>query len=973
MPSSAVVGGRVCGDSPRRWAELGWVAACGAGLIACLCAGQRRPSTPGAVISGAVGTVAAAQPKPDSNKPAAPPGPPGWSLVVLHSGAQPNREVKMWAPSASFTLRDGQSLDASIPSDAMNATYSGVVTIAEPGKYRFGTQAVGGAARLSLYDAGGKRLAEALNPGDPRGAWTGWVDVPAGTVSVSIQFTRASGPARLRTLWERAGTLDQGGFSPEPIAAGVVTPPKYTLRGVAASQSEFHGRVLMGELNCTGCHSAGPAQERLLTPRAAPLLGEIGRRAQPQWLLGWVSDPQSIKPGCGMPRVLGDSARDKADAEAITQFLVSLGGPADPQTSATEPQTLQIGRTLYHSVGCVACHGALEPAEKVFGADAPSAGQPEARPPQPFGHIAGKWRPGPLAEFLKDPLRTHPAGRMPSMLLTQAEADAIATYLVNAWGPGDTPGIAFKPDPSKVEAGKAAFAARGCASCHQLGGNQGAVATTLKAPALADLRPGAGCLAAGDTSSPRFGLSDQDRTDLAAAVQAVSRVIAQGAPATAPLDDGERLVAAYGCLNCHSRDEKGGVAESLKPYFRTVDDTELGDEGRLPPRLTGVGNKLNPPWMRAVLTEGGRARPYMAARMPQFGKLNVGRMHLLLTAMDGAPIETDNPAEPKATDELVLAGRTLVGEKGMNCISCHAYAGKTAGTAGLDITSFAERIRYDWFKSYVLAPARYKPGTRMTAFYASGHGPVLDVLSGDPDKQTDALWVYFATGKMGPAPEGLPTAGAGLPVAVGDKPVVFRTFMKDAGSRGIAVGYPIGLHFGFDATAVRLVDAWQGEFIDASAAWKGRGGQVADGQGKTLWSAPAGPPLVIGAKPERWPAATGHEAGYQFKGYRFEKDGTPVFMYTVASGETGTSAAPISVEERFVPRPKPGVLLARRFELTGLTPGQTVWMDAGKGQCAVVAATTLKTQDAPGVDGEHWFGVTSESAGAASFTVEITP
>src|SRR5207253_9204994 len=127
----------------------------------------------------------------------------------------------------------------------------------------------------------------------------------------------------------------------------------------------------------------------------------------------------------------------------------------------------------------------------------------------------------------------------------------------------------------------------------------------------------------------------------AAAVGGAEKVLTGGKAAPAPLDEGERAVAAYGCLNCHTRDERGGPPEPLRAYFRTVDNTELGDEGRLPPRLTGVGNKLTPAWMREVLTNGGKARPYMAVRMPQFGKLNVGRVHTLLAAMDGAPAEVD--------------------------------------------------------------------------------------------------------------------------------------------------------------------------------------------------------------------------------------------------------------------------------------------------------------------------------------------
>jgi mono/diheme cytochrome c family protein len=848
----------------------------------------------------------------------------------------------------------------------MAAAYSGVLTITEPGRYRFGTQVQGGTARVSVFDKSGKRAGQSENAGDPRGQWTEWADLTPGPVTVSVQFTRDGGGAsRLRTLWERAGSLDQGGFPAEPIPASAVVAPVFSQRDSVAAASEFRGRVLMGELNCTGCHSAGPESEAVLTARAAPMLGEIGRRARPEWLLAWISDPQKIKPGCGMPGVLGDSSQDRADAAAIVQFLASLGSSGE-SGAAPDAGTMDLGRRLFHTVGCVACHGPLEAPAAVFKGESQSAALPEVHAPHAFGNLAGKWRAGPLAEFLKDPLKSHPAGRMPSMSLTDNEAGAIAAYLCKTWGEGSWP--AFIVDATKAETGKAAFAARGCASCHQLGGKAGAVAPTLKAKPLSALTAGAGCMSANDKASPRYGLSAQDRTDLAAAMEAVKRVTAGGKPSAAPLDEGERLVAAFGCLNCHSKDEVGGPADAERVYFRTVDETELGDEGRLPPRLTGVGNKLTPTWIREVLTNGGKARPYMATRMPQFGKLNVGRLHTMLVAMDGATMEVDRSIEPKLSDEGVLDGRRLVGENGLNCISCHAYSGRTAGTAGPDITAFADRLRYDWWKSYVLAPARYKPGTRMSAFYSSGRGRVQDVYDGDPDKQTDAIWAYFGSCRTWPPPRGVPASDQGLPIAIGDRPVVFRTFMKDQVYRGIAVGYPAGVHCRFDATAVRMVDAWEGDFLDASGAWRARAGEVAGGQGKTVWTAPAGPALVIGSKPEKWPEATGQDAGFKFHGYKIEKDGVPTFLYSLTE-----EGATVEVTERFVPKPRAGVLIAREFTVSGVPAGRTLWVNGGAGMCNLVSAGSEKRETAGEPGKAAWFGVTPAGSAAMSFTLEITP
>jgi hypothetical protein len=274
--------------------------------------------------------------------------------------------------------------------------------------------------------------------------------------------------------------------------------------------------------------------------------------------------------------------------------------------------------------------------------------------------------------------------------------------------------------------------------------------STLKARPLAELKEG-GCLA-GAPGTPQYTLSAADRADLVAGIASVKQLLL-ASPVRAPLDRSHLLVGALGCRNCHLKDEAGGPPDPIKIYFRTADDAELGDEGRLPPRLTGAGYKLRAEWIKKVLTEGGRARPYMSTRMPQFGAAHVGNLNTMLAASEGIVAGADAPG-PKSTDELTLAGRRLVGEAGLNCISCHTYAGKTAGTAGPEMTEFAGRIRYEWWKPYILAPARFKPGTRMTAFFEDGRGKIADVFGGDPDRQIDALWSYFAAGKAAPAPEG---------------------------------------------------------------------------------------------------------------------------------------------------------------------------------------------------------------------------
>jgi mono/diheme cytochrome c family protein len=937
-----------------------------AGLLA-FSACEKSPS-PGSAPSGTVASSASKAPGVEEQPAAI----AGWIATFTGGG----REVKALWPSPSFMCGPGQSPDPAIPAAGFAASFTGDVAIDQAGRYRFTLESVGGTGALTVYDKGANTLGLAGGgPGKP--TQTDWLDLPATPITVSVKFARSDDvPARVRVTWQKEGSGDRG-FVPEPIPPSVVSVASFARRDAAAAVQALHGRVLLAEFGCNHCHARGGgagheghAGDPVLLNRPAPNLGEVGRRVSPAWLHRWIADPPSVKPGTPMPRLFTDSPKDKADAEAVVHFLVSLGGPVKWESAAAEPAGLARGRRLYHTVGCVACHGPIESPDEVFGSATASATaweKPSA--PIPLGDLAGKWRPSALAEFLKDPLSVRPAGRMPSMNLTREEADFIATYLASRWnaGSGDDPG-ALAVDPAKAEAGKAVFAARGCAACHEMGGNLPPITSTLASKPFSEVASGKGCMDPKDAGTPRFGLTEADRKALAAGIEAVRR--ASTVASNAPIDAAHRTIEAFGCRNCHERDGSGGPSDMLKVYFRTLDEADLGDEGRLPPRLTGEGWKLATPWIHEVLTNAGRARPYMATRMPQFGESHVGSLADALAQAEGVVPGTDR-TEPQATDERVAAGRRLVGDKGMNCISCHTFGGKApAGTPGPNIVEFAARIRYEWFKAYIMDPQRFKPGTKMTAFYHTldGMGTIKDVFGGDPEQQTDALWAYFTLGRSAPEPEGLPAAPdrGGLSIKVGDRPVVFRTFLKDAGSRGIAVGYPSGLHFAFDAERARLVDAWRGDFLDASGAWKGRGGQITGGRGGIVWTAPKGPVVLVSAPPGGPPSGAERDVPRRFKGYAIDARGVPTFRYAIAD-------AGVEVEERFEPA-RGGMAVLRTFTVHGVPDGGTVWLNAGPGVRTSTSIVGVAVEQHATVGDAAWIGYTAAAGKAeVSFSVEVEP
>lgn len=932
------------------------------------------PSSEGAAAGSSAGSAAA--------PPSSPAAPAGWYAVYSGPGKSGNAEVRTHATYASFAIAPGETIEPSLTEKGWTAAYSGVIEIEEPGNYRFMVETEGGGARLSISDVNTNELGRGKST-TPGKTMTDWIKLPAGKVQISVRFTHGEGGtspkgARLRTLWEMERGSMGTGFYPEPIPTARVAAPKFGASFAAAGYAALQGRILLGELGCAHCHAPADSSASVAAAshshahgegahdhtahasttsltRVGPTLGEIGRRANPHWLREWITDPHKVRPGTHMPDVIGTSEKDLADADAIVHFLVApyYDQAHFTQAVATETEVLARGRELYHTVGCIQCHGAFESPLAVFGETGQSNDVPKSKVPLPHGRIGGKWNPAELAAFLKDPLKTRPSGRMPSLNLSDEEADLLATYLITKWPDEnkEAHAAAFTVDPAKAEAGKAAFAARGCADCHAMGGNVAEIKSTTKAPALAALTGQAalrGCLDAASTTTPRFELSDNDRAALRAGIEASLR----GTGVPAPLDTEARTVAALNCRACHTLDGSGGVPSSLRPYLRTVVEIDLGDEGRVPPHINLVGWKLTTQWMREVFTEAGRARPYMATRMPQFGAANVGELPAQLGSLAGVWPDSDT-ADPASSDDTLVAGRQLVGDGGLNCISCHAFGSlPPAGAPGPNISDFAARLRLDWWRTYALGPARQKPGTRMPAFFATGKSTKTDILGGDPQKQIEAMWAYFNMGSFAPTPSGVQT-GKGLALAVGDKPRIFRTFMKDAGSRGIAVGFPVGTHFGYDATNARLVDAWKGDFIDASGAWANRGGMTAGGQGKVIWKAPEGPSLLIAqAPPATWPTKFSPDIKPRFGGYRLDDQGVPTFLYSLGAAQ---------VEETFTPSAGG---IRRTFKLTGVPEGFKVFCNAGP---------AAMLENAPGVtlDGQTITAI--PSAGATQFSVTIKP
>jgi mono/diheme cytochrome c family protein len=452
----------------------------------------------------------------------------------------------------------------------------------------------------------------------------------------------------------------------------------------------------------------------------------------------------------------------------------------------------------------------------------------------------------------------------------------------------------FQVDQALAEKGRALFARVGCASCHTFRDESTPpsrpIVSTLSAPSLAALAVAAraggreGCIALSHADSGLvYRLSDRQR----AALRAALRVLGEGSlPAPGPRVQLVRTLTAFNCYACHVRDRIGGVEEARQEFFTTT-QKEMGDEGRIPPSLDGVGAKLQPAYLKKYLDTGLKDRPYMLTRMPRFGAGNVEPALSAFAALDA--IKTDQAVVPVPVPEfsesprrVKSVGRFLVGGEALGCIKCHTFKGIEAeGVQGVDLTVLTRRLRREWFHRYLVDPQAYRPGTRMPGAWPGGKTLLPQVLEGDSSKQIEAIWRFLADGSNADEPYGL--GREPMPLVPEKEAIVYRNFLKGAGPRAIGAGYPERVNLAFDASALRLALVWQGAFIDASRHWSARGGGFQPPLGNNVLTLPEGPSLALLSNPdEPWPNGPARDRGDQFRGYRLSGDGRPTFLYDVA-------------------------------------------------------------------------------------------
>ena len=814
-----------------------------------------------AIVSSLMGTNAAAAEPSDALRQ------PGLRTEYLLEGAAPISRSE-FVPA--LLLAPAETPDSRLPASGWKARWTGVIEILQPGNYQFSARA-SGSLRVRVGD---KTVLDVNRDDNSSPAANELIDGPQveltfGLHPFEVDFEPRGEGAELKLYWE------SDNFARESLSArnvGHAVAESDNENGIAATISPnavfasdlyLAGRLAVEEQSCVSCHlpSDSAPLSKNLAKRPGPHLTQAGNRLNEAWIFHWLENPQHLRPEAVMPKLFADDRPGEIERRAVAHFLAQQtdgqNGKAVEAAKDHEKLAAQ-GKVLFERTGCIACH-------------VTTAGRPARATLRGLGQ---KTTSACLAEFLQQPGKFDPAGRMPDLKLSAEEAKAIAAYLTDAKTEPIAP-LALPEAPTSEEIrtawlalgqklskldsqspgqqlaqlGRQVMHERRCTSCHEFK-ISGEVDFWKARPANSDFarvaassqnEDRAGCLKSEpspDAKIPRFAETlnrDAVRAFLAASGKS------PGAPA--PAESARLTLARFNCQACHERDGVGGLAPD---FVNLISANQSAQEAELvkPPTLSGVTEKLLDNSLAAVLTGDRRARPWMSVRMPHFGKEHVGHLPAALAALE-ATNAANRSATPQPDARLAEAGRQLVGAQGFGCTKCHDLAGKpSGGTRGPDLADVPERIRYDWFQHWMTDPQRIEPGTRMPTVFLKGESPYPNILEGDPALQREAIWQYMVASRELPLPPGL-DAIASEAAPLSKRVLVARTFLPDVSPRSMAIRFPSALHLVYDAQSCRLAYAWRGNFLDMTPVWTERGGRQARPMAPIRWRAPGGFPVAI--------------------------------------------------------------------------------------------------------------------------------
>ncbi len=559
------------------------------------------------------------------------------------------------------------------------------------------------------------------------------------------------------------------------------------------------GERMFQQMGCAGCHLVAGYED---LPKIGPYLKLAAAKLDPSWTVRWIISPDDFRRYTRMP----DFMFSRAQATALAAFILDSSSKnskewlaAHPELATLEadvnnPAFVEEGKGLFESVGCKGCHAIdvrehATPVGVVSGLGAGHAFTAKDFAPN-LSRIAEKTSAAWVYTWLKNPHDFSPHTAMPSLRLSDHEAEALTAFLMTHGKKREIHGIeTVLKDPEQIKKGEALVRKYGCFGCHEIEGmdkesRTGVELTTFGSKHLDELffgnqtqipetwdqwtfhklqNPRIYATRDVEQLMPKFHFASSDIRNLVVFLAGLTQGRVQeryrmpGSEHQTQIVAGRRMVNYYNCVGCHIVEDRGGYIRRFYP----------GDEINFaPPILNGEGFKVQPEWLFAFLQGPTPIRPWLKIRMPTFHFTNgeddtIVNYFTALSDVNVVYMFIDTnliaPAE-------LAAGVKLTTKDYFNCFSCHQQGdkkpeGPPSGWAP-DLALAHQRLNPDWITKWIANPSALQPGTKMPSYYPGGPD---DILGGNQDKQIRALVDYIFW--LGTHPgEAIPVQAATAPV-----------------------------------------------------------------------------------------------------------------------------------------------------------------------------------------------------------------
>jgi mono/diheme cytochrome c family protein len=485
-------------------------------------------------------------------------------------------------------------------------------------------------------------------------------------------------------------------------------------RGSAAAEERIVKEVINPTYairdRCVTCHSEEDGEGPQAGPSAARFHSASLLANHPTGELGCAvchaGDPLSID------KQMAHAGDEEGGQPILSGLLVQsrcLRCHQDTELPGTE--FLRRGLALIDDRACFACH------------ELPAGDRRERRAPT-LENIANKVHPEWLTAWLIDPSDYSATTRMPTFELSERQARAIASYLMELSASAPQPHAPMPVDEGELDRAEARRLLKrsACLDCHRMRGAGGS--PEIRAPDLSrigdkvkrswlvewlkgpqHLQPGAGM--------PSFRFTDAQVSTLARYLSetfTTKRRSNARPPSSDPelVEEGKWLVAGFGCMNCHGAP---GQKPTVKPGpdLREVGDRDV--KGLYWPRMGLDWDMELVSYLRAKVAT---PRAFGSShKMPKF-RFAPDEVEAIVVALLSF---SRNPIPEQAWLRVARAEAALDPPTGpaaavfqrYQCLQCHALRG-AYGKLAPDLGWEGDSVYREWLIGFLKNPTVIRPG-----------------------------------------------------------------------------------------------------------------------------------------------------------------------------------------------------------------------------------------------------------------------